>query len=161
MHEQSHRGQNDEWITPPYLIDQLGPFDLDPCADVHQPWPCATTQWIFEDMGLMRQWFGRVWLNPPYGPESPHWLAKLAAHNNGIALIYARVETRWWRHTIWKKAAAVLLCYRRIQFYRPNGTLHPNRSTAPNALIAYGENNAIKLRQSGIKGVFLDKWNMI
>jgi hypothetical protein len=35
-------GGTDDWITPPGIIEALGPFDLDPCASVGQPWPCAT-----------------------------------------------------------------------------------------------------------------------
>ena len=26
--------KNDEWLTPPHVLQALGPFDLDPCAPV-------------------------------------------------------------------------------------------------------------------------------
>lgn len=29
------------WLTPKYIIDELGPFDLDPCAADSMPWPTA------------------------------------------------------------------------------------------------------------------------
>lgn len=38
---QSARMLNDEWLTPPNIIINLGPFDLDPCAPVIRPWNTA------------------------------------------------------------------------------------------------------------------------
>lgn len=34
---QSAKMKNDEWLTPKYIIDALGPFDLDPCAPIQRP----------------------------------------------------------------------------------------------------------------------------
>ena len=28
----SNTDNNDEWLTPPYIIKELGEFDLDPCS---------------------------------------------------------------------------------------------------------------------------------
>ena len=34
---------NDEWLTPRYITDTLGPFDLDPCSPGdRRPWDTAT-----------------------------------------------------------------------------------------------------------------------
>ena len=33
---------NDEWLTPPYIIEALGRFDLDPCSPINRPWDTAT-----------------------------------------------------------------------------------------------------------------------
>lgn len=60
----------DSWITPKWIIDRLGTFDLDPCAC--EPQPC----------------------NPPYGRSLGIWLERMALHNNGIALVFARTDTR-------------------------------------------------------------------
>src|SRR4051812_39195946 len=62
-----NRGKHttDEWITPKWLIDRLGPFDLDPCASDNQPWPCAARQFTIGDLGCLQDWFGLVWMNPP------------------------------------------------------------------------------------------------
>ena len=43
-------------------------------------------------------------MNPPYGSETPKWLKKLSEHGNGIALIYARTETRMFFNYVWDKA---------------------------------------------------------
>lgn len=28
----------EEWLTPPYILEALGGFDLDPCAPEFRPW---------------------------------------------------------------------------------------------------------------------------
>src|SRR5438552_2229167 len=71
---------SDDWITPRYLIERLGPFDLDPCASITQPWPCADRQYTVRDNGLLLPWHGLVWLNPPYGQATAAWLDRLALH---------------------------------------------------------------------------------
>jgi hypothetical protein len=80
----------DSWITPRWLIDRLGPFDLDLCACTPQPWPCAARQYTEADNGLLMPWDGLVWLNPPYGRATGAWLNRLALHGEGIALVFAR-----------------------------------------------------------------------
>jgi hypothetical protein len=80
----------DVWLTPPYVIEALGEFDLDPCASVDRPWDTAKSHYTIEDDGLLQPWFGRVWCNPPYGPKLGPFLRKMAEHENGIALVFAR-----------------------------------------------------------------------
>src|SRR6516225_7787676 len=40
-HEQPYRGETNAWLTPRYILDALGKFDLDPCAASDQPWATA------------------------------------------------------------------------------------------------------------------------
>ena len=63
---QSAKMKNDEWLTPLHLLRPLGTFDLDPCAPIVRPWDTARHHYTKEDDGLKKEWFGRVWLNPPY-----------------------------------------------------------------------------------------------
>ena len=65
-----NEGTTDSWITPPELIERLGPFDLDPCECIPQPWSCAERSYTEEDNGLMQPWDGLVWCNPPYGKQA-------------------------------------------------------------------------------------------
>jgi hypothetical protein len=51
-------GKEQEWITPKYIIDSLGKFDLDPCAAVQMPWSTAKMQ--YTEKGLELPWFGRA-----------------------------------------------------------------------------------------------------
>ena len=93
---QSSASESKDWLTPPAIIQALGPFDLDPCAAPKpRPWATASIHWRPADDPLRREWFGRVWLNPPYGGPRviTPWLARMAAHNCGTALIFARTET--------------------------------------------------------------------
>jgi hypothetical protein len=84
-----------DWVTPREIIEALGPFDLDPCCPPSMPWATARTHFHAGDRdGLAESWFGRVWLNPPYGAAADQWLARLGAHGDGIALGPAATETR-------------------------------------------------------------------
>lgn len=118
--ERPHQGETNDWWTPPEIVQALGAFDLDPCAGVGQK-PLAKTAFTLpETDGLAAKWHGRVFCNPPYGPNVGAWAKKLADHGNGILLIFARVETRAWR-IIWSTADGILFPFRRITFLRPGG----------------------------------------
>ena len=146
----------DEWLTPPYIIKALGSFDLDPCSPIVRPWATAKKHLTIEDDGLSKEWSGRVWCNPPYGREAKKWLQKCAEHNNGIVMIFARTETKMFFNWVWPFATAVLFMKGRPRFYHVTGEeCRTNMPGAPSVLIAYGENNAILLRDSGIEGKFL------
>lgn len=102
-----------------------------------------------------------VWLNPPYGNETHLWLARLRLHGNGIALIFARTETKDWRCCVWNAADAIMFLFGRLYFYHANGKRAKANSGAPSALIAYGQNNVEALRESGIAGALISKWERI
>lgn len=154
-HSRPNEGRSDSWITPKHIIDALGPFDLDPCACVTQPWPCATRSYTEQENGLMQPWEGRVWLNPPYGRETYRWLRRLAHHNRGIALIFARTETDMFMNIVWRKAAGLLFLYQRLYFHYPNGERASGSSGAPSVLIAYGINDASLLEKANLDGVYI------
>ena len=48
---------SDVWLTPKYIIDDIGPFDLDPCTEKERPWPTAESHFTLIDDGLMQDWF--------------------------------------------------------------------------------------------------------
>lgn len=154
-HQRAYEGRTDEWLTPPNITEALGPFDLDPCSPINRPWPTATKHFTIEDDGLIQPWEGRVWLNPPYGPETAKWLQKISEHNNGIALIFARTETEMFHRWGWEKASAMLFLEGRLFFHTVDGRRAKNNAGGPSVLIAYGEANAEKLKFCGIKGQFI------
>lgn len=145
----------DEWLTPPHIIEALGPFDLDPCAPVIRPWDTAARHYTLRDNGLSQEWRGRVWLNPPYGRETGAWLDRLADHGDGIALIFARTETDVFFRHVWGKATAVLFLRGRLHFHHVNGERARANAGAPSALIAYGIRNAESVQSSGLGGYFV------
>lgn len=72
------------WLTPPDIIERLGPFDLDPCCPANMPWRTATRMVSLPEDGLSVDWSGkRVWCNPPYGREAVPFLRKMAKNANG------------------------------------------------------------------------------
>lgn len=153
---QSANMKTDNWLTPPEIIKELGPFDLDPCTPPVMPWTTARIMLNKEHDGLKQDWIGRVWLNPPYGSESEKWLHKLANHGDGIALIFARTETRSFFKEVWKRADAFLFIEGRLHFHDINGVRAKANAGAPTVLIAYGSYNATLLRNCDIKGHFVD-----
>jgi len=150
-HERAPDGKN-EWLTPPEIVQALGPFDLDPCAPINRPWPTAARHFTAEDNGLIKPWEGRVWLNPPYGQETIKWMRRMREHRNCIALICARTDTRTWHECVWGVADAILWLRGRLTFFNVDGTRPKNTLGAPSVLIAYGRENAGRLHLCGLQG---------
>lgn len=155
-HTRAYRGLKDEWLTPPFILESLGEFDLDPCAPVKRPWKTAKDHYTIDDDGLFLSWFGRVWLNPPYGPQTAEWLAKMCRHQNGIVLMFARTETAMFFKYVWNKAKALLFIEGRLYFYHADGTKARSNSGGPSVLIAWNNSNAECLRNCSIKGKFIE-----
>ena len=154
-HTRAYQGRTDDWITPEFILEALGEFDLDPCASLTQPWFAAKENYTIEDDGFNKPWFGRVWLNPPYGPETTKWLEKLADHGNGIALIFARTETRMFFSHVWSKAHSLLFIEGRLCFHYPDGKKAAHNSGGPSVLIAYGNENS-EILNSCKMGAFIE-----
>ena len=148
----TNTANNDEWLTPPEIIRLLGPFDLDPCAPVIRPWPTAKTHYTKEDDGLKLPWLGRVWLNPPYGRQTFLWLEKLAEHKSGIALIFARTETRGFHETIWQKAMGVFFFRGRLCFHHVSGE-KGGAANAPSCLVTYSREDMDRLAAGADNGL--------
>lgn len=142
------------WLTPPHVLGALGPFDLDPCAA--PGWPTARRHILLPEDGLTASWSGRVWLNPPYGSAAWQWLARLAEHGEGTALVFARTETEGFVREVWSKATALLFLHGRLYFHRPDGTRAPANSGAPSVLVAYGVRDAHILARCGLPGSYVD-----
>lgn len=152
----SARAETTTWLTPPDLIEKLGPFDLDPCAAPSpRPWPTAIRHIELPEDGLAAEWDGYVWLNLPYSFEAWRWLDKLAAHGDGIALIFARTETAGFVEQVWRRATGILFLYGRLHFHRPDGSRAAANSGAPSCLVAYGQRAADELQASGIAGAYI------
>lgn len=147
---ESARGASAEWYTPPELFAALGmAFDLDPAAPVGGvPWVPAQRTYSRLDDGLVQPWAGRVWLNPPYGRGVERWLDRLAAHGDGMALVFARTDTRWYQASL-SRATAVCFVAGRLSFVRADGS-RVGTAGAPSVLIAYGLPCALALCESGL-----------
>jgi hypothetical protein len=166
----SHKSGTVEWLTPVEIIGALGPFDLDPCVPVAgQPWPTAARTYSARENGLLQAWGGRVWLNPPYANGIiEKWLARMADHDHGTALIFARTETDAFFRYVWERATALLFMRGRINFHFGEpwqdprtgkqyeiGDRAPGNAGAPTVLCAYGADDADVLAACNIDGRFV------
>jgi len=141
--------ESKEWYTPRYIFKALGiSFDLDPCSPGQDivPWVPAQIHHTYLDDGLNTEWFGKVWMNPPYGMDTPKWMEKLKEHNNGIALVFSRTDTQWF-HDYVPTAGAICFIKGRVQFvksedalYYADGQRNPKGGCgAGSMLIGYGD----------------------
>ena len=154
-HQQSV-GKSQDHLTPRWIIDALGPFDLDPCASLHGS-PCANHVIRPPADGLALRWSPKmlVWLNPPFDRyQVATWIQRLADHSNGIALLHARTES-------WKQASAILFMAKRIAFCRADGAAQSANSGAPPVLIAFGDLAKHRLTSLGIPGALIHDWDWI
>ena len=108
-------------------------------------------------VGLVKS--ARCFVNPPYGNQTNHWLARCAEHKNVTALIFARTETRQFFDYIWGKATAVCFLKGRLSFYHVNGT-KGGTAGAPSMLVTWDDENANALwdavQHGRLAGCFVD-----
>lgn len=140
----------DTTLTPLWIINSIGSFDLDPCAfDGHNT---AKKLIILPKNGLTEKWEGRVWLNPPYSNPKP-FLERMVEHNNGIALILASVETEWFFNLIWNKATGIFFLKGRPKFLRSDKT--EVQLMRPTVLVSFGEECQELLEKCTLEGKFI------
>ena len=148
---ESTKNETVEWYTPPSIFELLRfpEFDLDPCSPgLGRCYVPAKKCYTKEDDGLTKDWFGRVFVNPPYGNETWKWLKKLYEHGNGIALVFARTDTEWF-HLYGAKATAIAFLVGRVKFMRADGTQGGSPGCG-SMLLAYGDECADLLVNAGV-----------
>lgn len=147
-----------EWTTPTRILDPLervyGLMDLDPCSEA----PSFLASEIYNvsarihyhlkggegtsqppKNGLQEPWFGKVFMNPPYGRTIKVWIQRAVdAYRNGdieycIALVPARTDTTWWGIC---KQFPVCFIEKRLKFGGAD-----NSAPFPSALINIGGGN--------------------
>jgi phage N-6-adenine-methyltransferase len=147
-HRAEGTGEN-EWYTPVKYIEAarkvLGVIELDPASSsVAQATVKAERFFTRKDNGLKQEWFGRVWLNPPYTqPEIWEFCKKLTDEvtagnvTEAILLTHNYTDTAWF-HYAEEVAAALCFTRGRIAFEDQNGdTCAP---TQGQAFFYFGDN---------------------
>lgn len=138
---------NNEWYTPADIIqaarDVMGGIDLDPASsDIANEVVKAGTYYTAETNGLDKEWFGNVWLNPPYSIELIgkfiyRLVVSRASYKQAIVLVNNATETKWFT-ALANVASAIVFPTSRVRFYMPDGA-----TGAPlqgQALIYVGDN---------------------
>lgn len=142
-----------EWYTPKCIFDMLGMiFMMDPCHPGRHviDWVPAVMIYTKEMDGFNRPWVGPVWLNPPYGEETPVWLEKMHHLRDGVALVFSRTDTSWFKDCV-AKADAVLFLRKRVRFVDQNG----KAGKSPNCgslLVAWGAESVQALQRAEAAG---------
>lgn len=143
----AHNSGNNEWYTPAEYVEAarrvLGRIDLDPASsavanDVVQ----AETFYTVKDDGLIQEWRGKVWMNPPYSSDVIGRFAdKIASHydagdiDEAIVLVNNATETAWFQRMA-RSAECICFPRSRIRFWSPDGT--PGAPLQGQALIYLG-----------------------
>ena len=145
---------SDDWLTPHYMLDVLGKFDLDPCASngIGQR-KTADHMVRLPQNGLADDfvWSGRIFCNPPYSDAGP-WVKRLADSGNGIAIVFAKSSAAWFQQEVLQRADAVLWLHGRLRFLKPDGTPGDYTARESSVLVAYGAQNALALAGCGLDG---------
>jgi hypothetical protein len=140
-HVKNNSGNN-EWYTPSKFIESarlvMGSIDLDPASsDIANKIVKATKYHTIADSGLDSEWFGNVWMNPPYARDLfPKFIDKLVASQvtQYITLTNNNTDTvsgaKLLRHS-------TIVCFvnKRIKFVAPDGTL--GKSPLQGQIICY------------------------
>jgi DNA N-6-adenine-methyltransferase (Dam) len=148
------------WLTPLSLIQALGEFDLDPCCPPVMQWRTAKHMNLWEPgvkSGLDLDWsiFGRTFLNPPYGTETFKWMRKFAEHKRGVALIFARTDTKGFHEHVFARAKAIYFLKGRVKFHREDGSCPKNGPAAPSCLVTHTEEDTAAVLNSGLQGFLM------
>lgn len=153
-------------MTPPEIIQALGgwqSFDLDPAGPPAKSATLSTAKYENSHLcpaggcGLEIEWYGRIWLNPPFNRyERIKWMRRMSEHNNGIMLIPAACETEAFYKYVWGKASGILFLKGRPHFHYVDGTRAKANSGCTICLVAYGEYNLQALKNSGLGKVVIE-----
>lgn len=161
-HQRVHSSNSNEWFTPVPIIEAarqlMGGIDLDPasCAEANQRIRAGTYfdelengLWVKNITGQVfpRHWYGKVFLNPPYGWNEHHesnqdvWSSRLIGEYNtghtteAVLLVNAQTAEQWFQ-PLWKYP----ICFtsKRLKFDLPTGMKRKNGPTHGNAIVYFG-----------------------
>ena len=127
--------KTDLWATPQDMFDKLNTlhhFEVDVCATKENA-KCKK-YYTVEDNGLLQNWQGVCWMNPPYGRDIILWMEKAYKSSLSgakvVCLIPSRTDTKWWHEYAMKG---------QIEFIR--GRLkfggHKNYAPFPSAIVIF------------------------
>ena len=123
-----------EWYTPLDYINAvrevMGDIDLDPASCIEANTIVKAKKYFTkEENGLLQNWFGRVFMNPPYKrgliSKFTDKLIKELVNGNvkeAIVLVNNSTETKWFQNTS-KYSSAICLVKGRIKFINEKNVL--------------------------------------
>ena len=142
------KSESDRWQTPQEfweMLDREFHFDIDVAADA---WTARLDEYYSPDNdGLLHEWRGSCWMNPPYGRTIGSWIRK-AYESRGtattVALIPARTDTLWWHHYV-MRSNEIRLVRGRLAFLDADGyKRHP--APFPSAVVIWKQTRKTRTR---------------
>jgi ParB family chromosome partitioning protein len=116
-----------EWHSPTEMVEAartvMGGIDLDPasCAQANKIIKAEKFYSLRED-GLSQPWFGRIWLNPPYGRFAPKFVKRfgelfsIGSIEQGILLLGTHHLTTEWIGVVFLHKPIICFPTKRLQF---------------------------------------------
>jgi len=111
--------KNDEFYTPKFIFDGLNcTFDLDVASPVANKTNVpAKNKYTSKENGLVQNWKGFVWMNPPFSKAEP-WVNKFIEHFHGIALL--PTSKAKWFYKLWHSDCSFVLLPSNFKFDKPD-----------------------------------------
>ena len=124
----TNNSKDNEWYTPSEYIEAarevLGTIDLDPASnDFANETVKASTYYTEDTNGLLQEWSGNIWMNPPYSTALLSKFADKLAESNfkqAIVLVNNATETAWFEKFV-GSAKAIVFHKGRIRFVKRDG----------------------------------------
>ena len=128
----SHNSGENEWYTPPDIIERargaMGAIDCDPASSAFANKNVkADTFYTIKENGLDLKWKGRVWLNPPYSNPLCAKFCEAAAMKfldkeieQACVLVNNATETAWFQRML-RVATAVCFLEGRVKYLDKTG----------------------------------------
>ena len=130
----SQTQESDERYTPSWIFDGLGiTFDTDPASpEAGGDYVPAHRKITALEDGLTAEWYGCVWLNPPFSNATP-WARRFVSHGQGVFL--GPVANSAWCTDL-MAASGVVWFMRDLPFVHPDHA--GKRSSMPLFMAAVG-----------------------
>lgn len=134
--------QSDKYGTPFELYNYLNErfhFNMDPCTSADNPL-CTPEFFTTQSDGLVQDWRGPVFMNPPYSKVTP-WVRKAWTESLQGQLVVGLVRhdpsTQWWQQYVNGKSLVLAVPYRLI-FRDPDSSVHEYRAyNFPSAVVLW------------------------
>lgn len=132
------RSDSDEWYTPAIYIEAarevMGDIDLDPasCALANCTVRAKDIFTATED-GLRYEWWGRVWLNPPYGNEKDRFVEhclneqRAGRVQEAIMCLNSHATDTIWFQQLWRYP--ICFTHHRVRFLGGQNGKHVDEGT--------------------------------
>lgn len=137
--------KNDCLLTPQYITDALGPFDLDPCAGENTKIGKVNLFYSRGENGLISEWKGFVWCNPPFS-QKEIWAKKMIDHNNGILILPERGSAPWFG-PLAEKCGCYFVMGKKINFEGGNSS-----NNLGSILFPFGSDAIKRIKESNLPG---------